>query len=250
MFDERCWHSSLFLVALSASFCQEFCTRSNRPSACFVGDCVVSSSMGNLSSSKKSRQQLEAEEFSHPTGYVPDLLVCLETGSLHGRRIYESCPWDQKAIRKFILTGQLAPIVKGVEDPTLDGTEECPICFLVSCAQLLSLHHQRCDVLYESQNYHQHNRSNCCHTAICTECYLQIRAPGTNIPCPFCSTPNLNVTYTAPTTAESSPASSPVRIRAQSTPATPDLLPKSSVEEFYRKSPLSTSDDRKRLEGV
>jgi hypothetical protein len=45
--------------------------------------------------------------------------------------LYESCPWDTKARRRFIFDGTLAPIVKGSEEARESPEyEECPICFL------------------------------------------------------------------------------------------------------------------------
>jgi len=44
--------------------------------------------------------------------------------------LYDSCPWTNQAARKLIITGALAPIVKGAESKTKDDDEECPICFM------------------------------------------------------------------------------------------------------------------------
>lgn len=45
--------------------------------------------------------------------------------------LYDTWHWDEKAVRKLILDGHLAPIVKGNDSKAgLVGADECPICFL------------------------------------------------------------------------------------------------------------------------
>jgi hypothetical protein len=43
--------------------------------------------------------------------------------------LYEDSPWEEKMVAKLVISGTLAPIVKGTESKEGD-TEECPICFL------------------------------------------------------------------------------------------------------------------------
>jgi len=78
--------------------------------------------------------------------------------------------WDDKAIRKLVGEGTLAPRLKGVDRRSdIKGdcdAVECPICFLF---------------------FDAFNRSACCNQPICTECYLQIRPQNTPVACPFCS---------------------------------------------------------------
>jgi hypothetical protein len=49
----------------------------------------------------------------------------------HFTDLYDTIVWDEKAVRKLIIGGVLAPIVKGTESSSeLSNSEECPICFL------------------------------------------------------------------------------------------------------------------------
>lgn len=88
-------------------------------------------------------------------------------------RLYESRPWEDKAIKKLIASGKVAPISKGHDWRQDTAWQECPICFLY---------------------YSQINSTVCCHANICTECYLQVRPQTATttkqtspIPCPFCN---------------------------------------------------------------
>jgi len=54
--------------------------------------------------------------------------------------------------------------------------DECPICF---------------------QFYPSVNRTECCSQLICTECYLQVKNPKHDSPCPFCCK-SFQVTYVGP----------------------------------------------------
>ena len=45
-------------------------------------------------------------------------------------RLYPSCPWDDKIVRKLILERKIAPRYPGSEVTCID-TQECPICFMV-----------------------------------------------------------------------------------------------------------------------
>ena len=96
-------------------------------------------------------------------------------------RLYESWPWDDKAIRKLIGDGKLAPRLKGCDRREVVKQEECPICFF---------------------HYGQMNKTGCCKAYVCTECYLQVRPQklqtGNNNSdvgcCPFCNTPKFTTT--------------------------------------------------------
>ena len=84
-------------------------------------------------------------------------------------RLYSSCAWEPKQIRRLIGDGKLAARTKGTEESTAgDGvSEECPICFL---------------------QYTALNQTKCCQAYICTECFLQVRNPkDTTTACPFCN---------------------------------------------------------------
>ena len=90
--------------------------------------------------------------------------------------LYPTCAWEDKAVRKLILEGRLAPRFAGLEDKHKSfPTKECPICFL------------RHVVL---------NNARCCRKQLCTECYLQMRKPkGGSSRCPFCNHPKLQASY-------------------------------------------------------
>ncbi|KAI4342441.1 hypothetical protein MLD38_027068 [Melastoma candidum] len=89
---------------------------------------------------------------------------------------------DVKKVRKLILDSKLAPCYPGDEESTRD-LEECPICFLY---------------------FPSLNRSKCCRKRICTECFLQMKAPNSTRPtqCPFCKTLNYAVEYRGVKTKE------------------------------------------------
>ncbi|CAM9764442.1 unnamed protein product, partial [Chrysoparadoxa australica] len=93
--------------------------------------------------------------------------------------LYDSCPWDDKVVRKWILDGKVAPRFPSTDAERELNTstyEECPICFLT----------------YEGVNL-----TVCCRKAICTECYLQVKRPRESVVCPFCNGP-FRVTYEGP----------------------------------------------------
>jgi hypothetical protein len=86
---------------------------------------------------------------------------------VHG--IYPKCDWDEHRVRRLITDRRLAPCHVGKESGGVVGEdlEECPICMYF---------------------YPLMNRTKCCNSAICTECYLQL-APERRIGsshCPFC----------------------------------------------------------------
>eukprot|EP00568_Trieres_chinensis_P000199 CAMPEP_0183304100 /NCGR_PEP_ID=MMETSP0160_2-20130417/9307_1 /TAXON_ID=2839 ORGANISM="Odontella Sinensis, Strain Grunow 1884" /NCGR_SAMPLE_ID=MMETSP0160_2 /ASSEMBLY_ACC=CAM_ASM_000250 /LENGTH=197 /DNA_ID=CAMNT_0025467093 /DNA_START=225 /DNA_END=815 /DNA_ORIENTATION=+ len=88
--------------------------------------------------------------------------------------LYESCQWEDKAIRRLIGDGKLAARLKGNDSRTNPGDRECPICFL---------------------HYSQVNLTTCCKAALCTECYLQVRPQRQkDCPCPFCNRPKVTIT--------------------------------------------------------
>lgn len=109
-------------------------------------------------------------------------------------RLYRSCNWDEKAIRRLIGDGKLASRQQYTDEMQVVGQQqeqhECPICFF---------------------SYRQMNVTKCCQADICTECYLQLqpyqkqsRNPNNNEKpvinvktqqnsCPFCNTAKLQV---------------------------------------------------------
>jgi hypothetical protein len=70
-------------------------------------------------------------------------------------RLYDTCAWDIKAVRKLIVEGKVAPRYPG-SDTRIGKHEECPICFMFCKAN---------------------NRTVCCDKPMCTECYLQVKTP-------------------------------------------------------------------------
>ncbi|KAH7426485.1 hypothetical protein KP509_10G003100 [Ceratopteris richardii] len=96
--------------------------------------------------------------------------------------LYQHKDVDPKKLRRLILNGQLAPCFPGAEDSSLE-LDECPICFLF---------------------YPSLNRSKCCTKGICTECFLQIKAPHSAKPtqCPFCKSSSYVVEYRGAKTIE------------------------------------------------
>lgn len=88
-------------------------------------------------------------------------------------RLYDSWQWDDKAIRKLIGDGRIAPRLKGAEYRTNESEQECPICFL---------------------HYSEVNMTKCCNAYICTECFLQVRPQKEKqSTCPFCNCSKLLV---------------------------------------------------------
>jgi len=64
--------------------------------------------------------------------------------------------------------------MKGLDSPSGDCNQECPICFL---------------------NYREINKTKCCGANICTECYLQVRPQkDKQACCPFCNAAKVGVT--------------------------------------------------------
>jgi hypothetical protein len=116
-------------------------------------------SMGNSSGKKKGGSKgppHPLEPFTKSTG------------------LYETCPWSDGQARNLIFAEKIAPRYEGT-DARLERTEECPICFLFYRGGL--------------------NRTNCCDKGICTECFLQLKPPSSQIDCPFCNHPDFDVTW-------------------------------------------------------
>mmetsp|Transcript_42686 Transcript_42686/g.110672 ORF Transcript_42686/g.110672 Transcript_42686/m.110672 type:complete len:595 (+) Transcript_42686:312-2096(+) len=117
---------------------------------------------------KLSRAAPVEERWLRPTGLYPDADV------------------DLKKLRRLILDRKLAPCYEGLdEEPSSLEVlyEDCPICFL---------------------HYPSVNRSRCCKKGICTECFLQVKAPAGALtaPCPYCKTEAYAVEYHGPRSAE------------------------------------------------
>ena len=106
------------------------------------------------------------------------------------RGLYDARDVDLRQLKRLILAGKLAPCyaAEEVRDPDEDPAsgaddseprpelEECPICFL---------------------GYPCLNRSKCCASSICTECFLRVKAPEPRRTprCPFCKTPGYSVLF-------------------------------------------------------
>lgn len=98
------------------------------------------------------------------------LLILFDLHYLHNR-LYPSCEWEPKAIRRLVGDGKLAARLKGADSRITKTDRECPICFM-----------------YYSEN----NVTKCCRATICTECYLQIKPQkDKHTTCPFCNNPKM-----------------------------------------------------------
>lgn len=119
---------------------------------------------GSMGNKLGRRRQVVEEKYTRPQG------------------LYQHKDVDQKKLRKLILDSKLAPCYPGDDECAYDH-EECPICFLY---------------------YPSLNRSRCCMKGICTECFLQMKAPNSARPtqCPFCKTSNYAVEYRGVRTKE------------------------------------------------
>jgi len=88
--------------------------------------------------------------------------------------LYNSCPWDDRAIRKLIGDGRIAARLVGKEYRYNETEQECPICFLY---------------------YTEVNITKCCNAYLCTECFLQVRPQKEKqSSCPFCNCDKFSVT--------------------------------------------------------
>ena len=89
-------------------------------------------------------------------------------------RLYPSCEWEPKQIRRLIGDGKLAARLKGSDSCISKSDRECPICFMY---------------------YSETNISKCCNATVCTECYLQIKTQkDKHTTCPFCNNPKMAIT--------------------------------------------------------
>jgi hypothetical protein len=97
--------------------------------------------------------------------------------------VYKSYDWEDRTLRKLILSKKLSPFFPPPESKSEDN-EECPICLMCYAGGL--------------------NRSACCQQSICSECYLQVRKNPRDYhaECPFCKTRPYNITYKGPKTSE------------------------------------------------
>ena len=91
----------------------------------------------------------------------------------HPYSLYNTCHWEDRAIRKLVGDGKAAARCKGAEFRTADADHECPICFLY---------------------YPEVNVTKCCNANLCTECFLQVRPQKEkHSVCPFCNHLKLNI---------------------------------------------------------
>ena len=115
---------------------------------------------------------LEVTSDDPDMGQAPSALRKLEKGHvideafLKPANLPTDCIVDLKAIRRKIQKGKLAQFYPPTDDDA-EFSEECPICF-----------HS-----FPGVNYYQ-----CCHNAVCTECFIQMRPSASNelAPCPYC----------------------------------------------------------------
>lgn len=132
---------------------------------------------GNNRSSRRSTRQFS----STLRGPASNLPVTLNN-------IYpnQTCKWNPKSYRSLIVSKKLAPLYKGVTDPSelkdKSDVEECPICFLFYPGGL--------------------NWCRCCKNRLCSECFLVSTPPGETNQCPFCNRTNFGISFTGPKSAE------------------------------------------------
>jgi len=108
----------------------------------------------------------------------------LDPDLLKTRGLYPQRDWDERSLKKMVQKGKIAPFYQGMtEAQSGSALEECPICMLW---------------------YDALNRSNCCQKPICSECYLQVhrKIPEHIELCPFCKTPEYQITFRGPLTDE------------------------------------------------
>ena len=130
-------------------------------------------------------------------------------------RLYPSCEWEDKLIRKLIGDGKIAARLEGAADRRSVTDVECPICFL---------------------NYSEVNVTSCCQANICTECFLQVKPQkgGKTGSCPFCNTARMQVSVAKPE-PKMLPVESPL-------PATPERPNKNPAEEAPDLIPGTATD--------
>lgn len=102
--------------------------------------------------------------------------------------VYPTCDWDEKHIVRMEFQKLIGPREEPLPlDKEIAGTHECGICFNAFANVL--------------------NQLPCCNYEICTECYLQLKAPPENLAkpdfvqpeipslCPYCRTGEFEVIY-------------------------------------------------------
>jgi len=92
-----------------------------------------------------------------------------------------ACKWSRKyadTVARMIYDHKLAPRVRGLpdSDAAAGATTECPLCFLYYADYTL-------------------NTSRCCHSVMCSECFLNVQAPDMSVDCPFCQQHGFRVEY-------------------------------------------------------
>lgn len=107
-------------------------------------------------------------------------------------RLYPSCPWDLKVVRRLVVERKIAPRFPGREAADGAFSQECPICFMVrptytveidGGVELGTLVLTVCGGWLAQYYPGNLNVSSCCKKPICSECYLQMRPPQKPIRC-------------------------------------------------------------------
>jgi hypothetical protein len=111
--------------------------------------------------------------------------------SLFVSRLYKTCQWEDKVLRRLIGDGKLASrkTTTSTTTPTSTAAGGAPS----SLASITAASSWECPICF--CNYDEINRTICCEKEICTECYLQLKPPqkNINVPCPFCVGQKLKV---------------------------------------------------------
>eukprot|EP00934_Nitzschia_sp_Nitz4_P006631 Nitzschia sp. Nitz4//scaffold412_size15754//6801//8322//NITZ4_008871-RA/size15754-snap-gene-0.8-mRNA-1//1//CDS//3329551324//6621//frame0 len=133
--------------------------------------------MGNQQSNHHTNTTLE----DHRRALIPSHFPGNENHRSNGKKTTPAV-WDDKAVRRLVSHGKLAPRLPGAESRVDTTDQECPICFLY---------------------FSDVNATRCCNAVLCTECYLQVRPPNDpEAPCPFCSTPKFTIQIAKKLSAE------------------------------------------------
>jgi len=89
--------------------------------------------------------------------------------------LYPSCDWNDKKVKKMIYKEMIAPRIPGSETRK-ESSVECPICFMYYAPAAM-------------------NKTKCCSSQMCTECYLQIQSPQGSNCCSFCNSESFSIEH-------------------------------------------------------
>jgi len=130
------------------------------------------------------------------------------------RSLSNSLLWPKNLLLK-VRSRQAVQVHEQDSGQVLPKVAECPICFLYYPANI--------------------NFTRCCHQAICTECFLQIKRSETTLEsakCPYCVQPDFGVVYKPPKTQGK---------QSDEVPRSPTLSSEMSEENDTSDSPIQPS---------